>query len=229
MKDGNWIALDKKVSHLLPHGRAYTELEALISFTIDIDNDKPWTIKGYASQWTWSRNKVRRFIDAVQNGKGHQKDTKRTLKGHHISIKINNLQEKEDTKRTLKGHQTNPYYNPNTNPKEKPCPKKEQIEEIISYLNQVTGKKLKHTAIAHQRYIKARLKEGFTVEDFKTVIDTKSKQWLNNEKMNMYLRPETLFGTSFDGYLNETNHINNDDDYEEHAKKELERRQSLHE
>lgn len=48
-----------------------------------------------------------------------------------------------------------------------------------------------------------RLNEGFDIEDFKKVIDTKVDAWKNDETMNTYLRPATLFGPKFEGYLNE--------------------------
>ena len=51
--------------------------------------------------------------------------------------------------------------------------------------------------------IKARLNEGFTEDDFKYVIKVKSEEWKQDEKMCKYLRPETLFGTKFEGYLNQ--------------------------
>ena len=77
--------------------------------------------------------------------------------------------------------------------------------EIIDYLNQKTGKNFKSSSKATQRHIKARFADGFTLNDFKQVIDTKSTQWLKDKKMSAYLRPDTLFGTKFEGYLNETN------------------------
>ena len=52
--------------------------------------------------------------------------------------------------------------------------------------------------------IKARFNEGQQLDDFKRVIDIKTKQWLNNPEMSMYLRPQTLFGNKFDEYLNES-------------------------
>jgi uncharacterized phage protein (TIGR02220 family) len=78
----------------------------------------------------------------------------------------------------------------------------QQAIEIIDYLNLKTGKKYRHSK-AHMAVIAARLKEGFTPDDCKHVIDTKTAQWLNDEK-EKYLRPETLFRPSkFEGYLNE--------------------------
>ena len=74
--------------------------------------------------------------------------------------------------------------------------------EIIDYLNQKAGTRYRATTSSTRKHIKARIDEGFTVEDFKTVIDKKCSEWLNNSKMEQYLRPETLFGTKFEGYLN---------------------------
>ncbi|PEO48119.1 conserved phage C-terminal domain-containing protein [Bacillus pseudomycoides] len=76
-------------------------------------------------------------------------------------------------------------------------------EDIISYLNEKAGKSYKHKTAKTRTLIKARFKDGFTIDDFKQVIDIKTSQWLTDSNMNQYLRPETLFGTKFEGYLNE--------------------------
>ena len=75
-------------------------------------------------------------------------------------------------------------------------------QEVVEYLNQKTGKNFKHTSKVTQRHIRARLAEGFTVSDFKQVIDKKCSDWLRDQKKKEYLRPETLFGTKFESYLN---------------------------
>ena len=77
------------------------------------------------------------------------------------------------------------------------------IKEIIDYLNYVCNTKYKHTTKTTCETIKARLKEGFTVDDFKTVIDKKYNEWGYDPKMSIYLRPQTLFGTKFESYLNQ--------------------------
>lgn len=74
---------------------------------------------------------------------------------------------------------------------------------IIDYLNAKTGSKYKSTSTKTQTLIKTRWNERFTEQDFYTVIDNKVATWLNDPKMNKFLRPETLFGTKFEGYLNE--------------------------
>lgn len=76
------------------------------------------------------------------------------------------------------------------------------IAEIIDYLNKRTGKHFKTNVDKTKRYIKARIKEGFDIEDFKKVIEIKCRTWMGTD-MEKYLRPETLFGTKFEGYLNE--------------------------
>jgi len=58
-------------------------------------------------------------------------------------------------------------------------------------------------AQCNQNLIKARMSEGFTVENFITVNEKKVKQWLHDPEMSKYLRPATLYGNKFDGYLNE--------------------------
>ena len=74
--------------------------------------------------------------------------------------------------------------------------------EIIEYLNLKTGSKFKPTTKPYVQAIRARLKEGYTVDDFKTVIDKKCREW-QGTKLEKYLTPKTLFAPShFDTYLN---------------------------
>ena len=77
------------------------------------------------------------------------------------------------------------------------------VKEIVEYLNSAIGSHYKPSVEKTRTFIRARLREGFTVDDFKTVIDKKTKAWLGNREMQKFLRPETLFGTKFEGYLNE--------------------------
>ena len=74
-------------------------------------------------------------------------------------------------------------------------------KNVIEHLNMRTGANYKYTTKKTKDLIKARIKEGFTLEDFKTVIDKMCIEWINTD-MQKYLRPETLFGTKFESYLN---------------------------
>ena len=77
-------------------------------------------------------------------------------------------------------------------------------KEIIDYLNSKTGKKYRDNVQKNRSLIKARWSEGYRLDDFKQVIDNMVKDW-SDTKYAKYLRPETLFGTKFDGYLNQGN------------------------
>lgn len=79
----------------------------------------------------------------------------------------------------------------------------ETVLEIIDYLNNTCGTNYKPKSKKTKELINARMNEGYTVEDFKTVVFKKAKQWKDDPKMCRYLRPETLFGPKFEGYLNE--------------------------
>lgn len=89
-------------------------------------------------------------------------------------------------------------------------------KEIIDYLNEKTNSQFRNSTKKTQTLIKARFAEGFNLDDFKKVIDTKATEWLNDTKMNKFLRPETLFGTKFESYLNQKA-INNRTEYNPNA------------
>jgi uncharacterized phage protein (TIGR02220 family) len=77
----------------------------------------------------------------------------------------------------------------------------EDVNIIIDYLNKVCNTDYKKNSKKTIEKVNARLSEKFTIEDFKLVIDFKYKQWGADENMKQYLRPETLFGSKFESYL----------------------------
>ena len=79
----------------------------------------------------------------------------------------------------------------------------DDIKVIVEYLNNKIGAHYKPNGKKMKELIRARMNEGYMVEDFKTVIDKKFKSWGNDPKMSLYLRPSTLFSTRFAEYLNE--------------------------
>jgi uncharacterized phage protein (TIGR02220 family) len=93
---------------------------------------------------------------------------------------------------------------------------KDIIKNIIEYLNKKIGTTFKENSIKTVNCITARLNENFTYDDFVLVIDYKAKEWKNTD-FEKFLRPETLFGNKFEGYLqaskitiNNQNNISND-------------------
>lgn len=81
-------------------------------------------------------------------------------------------------------------------------PEKYLVRTPLAYLNHTVEKNYKYLD-KNLKPILARLKEGYTLEDFKHVIDVKTADWKNNPEFSKYLRPETLFGSKFDSYLNQ--------------------------
>ena len=75
-------------------------------------------------------------------------------------------------------------------------------KEVISYLNLKAKKNFKVDTSSHQKFIKARLKEGYVLEDFKKVVDVMVAKWKGTE-YEQYLQPQTLFGNKMDNYLNQ--------------------------
>ena len=77
------------------------------------------------------------------------------------------------------------------------------ISHIVDHLNEKAGTNFRDQSKSTRQHIHARLEEGFTEADFYTVIDKKVEEWKGTD-MAKYLRPETLFGSKFEGYLNQT-------------------------
>lgn len=123
-RGSNWIGMDKNLKQDFKSiRREFSLIEAMFSYSLDIDNGNDGTVSGYSKLWSWSRNKVRRFIKNIQSDAGHLKDSKRTAKGHPIHFIDNDLWNKKDRGKTGKGQGKDTTINPlilqSYNPKEK--------------------------------------------------------------------------------------------------------------
>ncbi|SUN13066.1 phage replisome organizer N-terminal domain-containing protein [Streptococcus agalactiae] len=73
----------------------------------------------------------------------------------------------------------------------------------IAYLNQKTNSNYKFVD-SNTNLVKSRLKDKYTLDDFKIVIDKKTAEWGKDAGWSKYLRPSTLFNASkFESYLNQ--------------------------
>lgn len=80
---------------------------------------------------------------------------------------------------------------------------KYNVEDIITYFNKKCNTHYKTKTKNTYSLIKARLEDGYTIEDFKNVIDKKYNEWYGTQ-MEKYLRPSTLFrATNFESYVNQ--------------------------
>lgn len=179
------------------------------------------SVRKLSQKWGCSKERTRRILKLLEKDEMVHIDTntRRTLltivnygfyQDTCDSNEDRNKDTDEDTERTLGGHSADtdsPQHKKEKNNKELKEVKKDiytsDIAEVLDYLNSRTGKKFTGKSKAHRQHIVARLKEGFTVEDFKKVIDNKVAAWGHSEKMAPYLRPETLFSSKFETYLND--------------------------
>lgn len=90
----------------------------------------------------------------------------------------------------------------------------EVVKIVVDYLNQKTGAKYRPQTNATIKLVKARLKEGFTINDFQKVIDVKTTDWTNTNYAK-HLTPNTLFGNKFEGYLQQGNFAKKNQEKEE--------------
>ncbi len=82
----------------------------------------------------------------------------------------------------------------------------ETTKRVIDKLNDLAGTKFRSSSSSTKAKIQARLNEGYTLDDFIVVIENKVADWKGTD-MAKYLRPETLFGNKFEGYLNQSRKV----------------------
>lgn len=178
-------------------------------FMLDIQNyigkssDEADRIRKYRKKISDEKGKLLQMYDKSTTNFGNNRDID-INKDIDINIIYNN---KRDVKEKI--IQTNSQINTNKDIKSSKNTKKETkvddytIKSIIEYLNLKTNKKFKYFTEKTKRLITLRINEGFNLDDFYTVIDNQSKKWLDDDEMNVYLRPETLFSNHFESYLNQ--------------------------
>ena len=150
------------------------------------------------------------YIEFVSSGsKGKESTLKLMLKEKLFSNqqqcnnKLTNKSEQLQGVEQVEQQQTNNNLTILSKKKEK---NKYIYSEVIDYLNIKAGTSYRVNTKNTQSLINARIAEGYTIEDFKTVIDIKCKSWIGTE-WEKYLRPQTLFGSKFENYLNENKKV----------------------
>lgn len=174
----------------------------VIGFETGVIVIRHWRIHNYVQSDRYSKselpeakcvelkNKVYEVVGQPMNPDNTYMNTKCIQNGYNLDtqIRIDKIREEENRKETL-CHVSHDDAD-------------KSHFEIIEYLNMKTGSKFKATTKPYIQAIRSRLKEGYTVDDFKTVIDKKCREW-QGTKLEKYLTPKTLFAPShFDTYLN---------------------------
>jgi uncharacterized phage protein (TIGR02220 family) len=154
-------------------------------------------------RWGWGKEKTRNFLSLLQKDgmitkKSDRKKTTIIVENYSVyALYETTVRPQTDHKQTTARPQADcePYTNNNDNNDNN------IYLYIVEHLNARAGTSYKASTKKTKEVIHARLAEGFTVEDFKTVIDKKCSEWIGTE-FEQYLRPATLFGTKFESYLN---------------------------
>lgn len=142
------------------------------------------------------------YIELLTSGsKGKESTLKITIKQQLFN---NNVTNKSEQLQQVEGDKQQQSNNNVTTLSKKKENNNNIYSLVIDYLNKKASTNYRATTKNTQSFINARVKEGYTVEDFKKVIDSKSREWLGTD-FEKYLRPATLFGTKFENYLNEAN------------------------
>ena len=142
------------------------------------------------------------YIEFLTSGsKGKESTLKITIKQQLFN---NNVTNKSEQLQQVEGDSQQQSNNNVTTLSKKKEKDNNIYSLVIDYLNKKANTNYRPTTKNTQSFINARVSEGYTVEDFKKVIDSKSREWLGTD-FEKYLRPATLFGSKFENYLNEAN------------------------
>lgn len=148
------------------------------------------------------KSKKRSKCGSITKSNENQKENEIETKENQKEIKIkSNENQKENENKTHQDVNVIVNVNDNVDVNVKKI-SLEEIKGIVEYLNIKSNSHYKYSTDKTQTLIKARIKDGFTLDDFKIVIDKKCEEWLGTD-FEKFLRPETLFSNKFEGYLNQ--------------------------
>lgn len=149
------------------------------------------TEKELKTKVVYSENKIRIEIpNLLKKRDNYTKDLEvksAKLPSKEVDVEV----DKEETKKGAGKRKVKPRKDPDL------------VTNVVEYLNEVLGTNYKATTRKTRDLVSARAGEGHTLSDFKIVIDKKAAEWKDDPDNAKYLRPETLFGTKFEGYLNQ--------------------------
>lgn len=154
------------------------------------------SVREFMKRWGWSNTKVTGFLKTITE-KDIGKTEKRQKKDTVFIVNTGFLEVAKDRKKTEKRQKT-------ITEKDKEQPEDTEIyKRIIEHLNMVCGTRYRCESEDSTKFIRERLDEGFSEEDFYDVIDKKANEWLGTQ-WEQYLRPYTLFRKEkFENYLNQ--------------------------
>lgn len=229
MSDGGWVKIYRKIQNnplwlceKFTRGQAWIDLLLLANHSpsffykrgVKIEVSRGQLARSeveLADRWKWSRTKVKKFIKDLE--KEQQVIQQKTNITQIVTIlNYDEYQKKEQQTLQQKSSRSAAEKHIQECKEEKECKEttnivgqkpRQQIpfKEIIDFFNETTGKSFKSTTSATKSLIKARFNEGFSLGDFKDVIQSKHNEWKCDPEMERYIRPQTIFGPKFEAYL----------------------------
>jgi uncharacterized phage protein (TIGR02220 family) len=179
---------------------------------VDFDDDCPYLPNWYKYQnedalekmWTESQ----RQRDKNKERQQRFRDRRKAETGHNVTFAvtsgvIDNGHKNKNKNKELELKDLKPLSGDERTVPDDTPPDNIPYTEIVDYLNDKCGTAYRANSEKTRKLIRARWNEGHKVESFKRVIETKHAEWAHDDERSIYLRPETLFGNKFEGYLNQ--------------------------
>lgn len=155
-----------------------------------------------AARWQWDIRAVHGFLKLLEQ----QQMIAQNVNSKGNTLTVVNFDSYQTLNNADDNAETTPETTKQKNVNKRKIPKGVSasiLEQVAAALNEATGKAYRATGAELVKRVTARSKEGFGLQDFQRVIDYKSAQWGADTKMSGYLRPETLFSSKFESYLQE--------------------------
>lgn len=76
-------------------------------------------------------------------------------------------------------------------------------EKVIGRLNDLSDKKFRYDTEGTLYLIRCKIGDGYTEENLLLVVEEMCRRWKDDPVSRLWMRPETLFGKHFEGYLQE--------------------------
>lgn len=191
------------------------QIEAILSKLASLGMVNTYNVKGepYLQILAWEkhqtiRNQKSKFPGPEKADRATSGNNTSSVSKNNACTQLNSIECKSSRNPIQSESNPNPNHNPESESKiYSPAEPPDHVDEIpygliVDDLNRVVGTNYRSSSQKTRRLIKARWTEGFRLDDFQQVIAKKAKEWMGTD-MAKYLRPETLFGTKFEGYLNQ--------------------------
>lgn len=223
MSSDGWIKIHRKLQeHPLWNGEKFSRGQAWVDLILLANHKDSFFYKRgvkidvkrgqcarsaveLSSRWGWSRTKVMKFLKDLE--KEQQIEQQKTNVTQLVTItNYDDYQKKEQQKSSRKAAERHIQECKECKEENKNTLSSKKLNgvpysAIVDFLNEQAGTNFRATTAATKGHIRARWNEGFTLEDFKKVIIAKVDEWSTDAAMVKYIRPQTLFGTKFESYL----------------------------